>query len=333
MRRQPWDELERIAKISRIKNYEEMSKEELIISLLKPKQSIAKFFHNNNNNNNNLYDNKISDIIRILNRLRDTLPKKDRKEIKEKSLWNKTSGKSFRTRKRRKWWIFRKLIRILNDKEKHREDLDYYGIRKIENLFDEVSEEDYYKPILVKSSFKGNYKYYEGRGDKEKRLSVRQYLHKITPQLYDLINDQKMSRRAWKIQKSTRVNLRVISSKDTGETRTICVWSNNESIMWGRDTDDIIRELFRSFLHNYQEELKTIKRCDFVFESVELINYKLHRVRLRRSGSYIKSSEWLLRKGATINPKNKNDDECLRWSTISALNYKEITEREFENKF
>ena len=31
-----------------------------------------------------------------------------------------------------------------------------------------VSEEDYYKPILVKSSFKGNYKYYESRGDKEK---------------------------------------------------------------------------------------------------------------------------------------------------------------------
>ena len=54
-----------------------------------------------------------------------------------------------------------------------RDDFDYNGIRDIENLFDEVSEEDYYKPILVKSSFKGNYKYYESRGDKEKRSSVR----------------------------------------------------------------------------------------------------------------------------------------------------------------
>ena len=49
-----------------------------------------------------------------------------------------------------------------------------------ENFFDGVSEEDYYKPILVKSSFKGNYKYYESRRDKEKRLSVKQYLSKIT---------------------------------------------------------------------------------------------------------------------------------------------------------
>ena len=59
-------------------------------------------------------------------------------------------------------------------------------------------------------------------------------------------------------------------------------------------------------------ELKIIKGSDFAFESVELMYYKLHRVRLRRRGSYIKSPEWLLHKGATINPKNKNDDECLR---------------------
>ena len=57
------------------------------------------------------------------------------------------------------------------------------------------------------------------------------------------------------------------------------------------------------------------------------MDYKLHRVRLRRGGSYIKSPEWLLHKGATINPKNKNNDECLRWSIISALNYNEITKK------
>ena len=124
-----------------------------------------------------------------------------------------------------------------------------------------------------------------------------------------------------------------ISSKDTGEIRIIYVWSNNESIMRGRDTDDIIREPFRSFSHNYQEELKIIKGSDFLFESVEKMDYKLHRVRLRRGGSYIKSPEWLLHKGATINPKNKNDDECLRWSTISALSYNEIMKKEFENIF
>ena len=75
--------------------------------------------------------------------------------------------------------------------------------------------------------------------------------------------------------------------------------------MQGKDTYDIVTEISRSFSHNYQEELKIIKRSDFVFESVDLMDYKLHRVRLRRGGSYIKSPKWSLHKGATKNPKIK----------------------------
>ena len=76
-----------------------------------------------------------------------------------------------------------------------------------------------------------------------------------------------------------------------------------------------------------------IKGSDFVFESVDLLDYKLHRVRLKRGGSYIKSPKWLENKKATINPKNENDDECLRWSIICTLNYNEIMKKEFENIF
>ena len=194
-----------------------MSKERLIISLLKSKQSITELF------NNNLNDDKISHTRRIPNSLRNILPKRYRKEIREKLYEIEHKDNLSEAEKEENDEYLRKLLRILNDKEKHapydRDDHDYYGIRDIEHLFDKVSEEDYYKPILVKSSFKGNYKYYENRGDKEKRLSVRQYLNKITPHLYDWINDHRIARRVWKIQISICVNF--ISSKDTGETRTI----------------------------------------------------------------------------------------------------------------
>ena len=60
-----------------------------------------------------------------------------------------------------------------------------------------------------------------------------------------------------------------IFSKDTRKTRIIYVWSDNVSIMRGSDTDYIIRKIFRSFLRNYQKELKIIKGSGFVFESVE----------------------------------------------------------------
>ena len=88
----------------------------------------------------------------------------------------------------------------------------------------------------------------------------------IMPYLYDLINDHRIARRVWKIQINMHVNF--ISSKDTGETRIYYIWSDNVSIMQGIDTNDIIKELFESFLHDYQEKFKTIKGSDFLFESV-----------------------------------------------------------------
>ena len=56
-----------------------MSKENLIITLLKSKQITAELFKNN------LGDHKINDIKRTLNRLRDIIPKKYRMEIKKEA--------------------------------------------------------------------------------------------------------------------------------------------------------------------------------------------------------------------------------------------------------
>ena len=126
----------------------------------------------------------------------------------------------------------------------------------MENLFtnDDDNDDNYYKPIFVKSSFKNYYKYYESRGDKDKKLSVKQYLYKIMPYLSDLINDHQTIRNnsnEWKIQINMQVNF--VSSKDTGETRTIFVWSDNVQIRSGNETD-IVKGLLNSFLNSYQKE-------------------------------------------------------------------------------
>ena len=125
MRGRSQDELEQIAKIRRIKNYEDMKKEDLIIFLLKSKESIAELF------NDNRYGNEISDIRRILNRLKDILPKKDRKEIKD-NLYRIEHQRNISDKEQE---YLRKLVRILNDKERHslydRDVFDYYGIRDI----------------------------------------------------------------------------------------------------------------------------------------------------------------------------------------------------------
>ena len=58
-----------------------------------------------------------------------------------------------------------------------------YGI---EQLFDADS---YYKPFEVKSAFNGNYVLYESNGDEIRSLNALEYLLKIKPHLYDLIEE------------------------------------------------------------------------------------------------------------------------------------------------
>ena len=169
------DELEQNAKIRRIKNYEDMKKEDLIISLLKSNEDIVKLFNDNNN--------LCNDIRRILNRLRGILPKKDRKEIKDKLYKIEHQRNISEEERERNDEHLRKLVRILNNKEEpgsnDRDYFDYFGIRDTPILFSETSKEDYYKPIFVKSSYKGNYKYYESNGDIEKNCQYTKILTRL----------------------------------------------------------------------------------------------------------------------------------------------------------
>ena len=42
----------------------------------------------------------------------------------------------------------------------------------------------------------------------------------------------------------------------------------------------------------------------FVFESVQLLYCKCHRINFKRGGSYHDSPDWIKKKKSTINPKN-----------------------------
>ena len=150
-----------------------------------------------------------------------------------------------------------KLEEDINRLEKHcyrdDNDLDYKGIRQIENLFDEVNK-DYYKPIKIKGTFNNNYIQYENRGDKDKGLSVRKYLYMIMPDLENMINNHKTLMRdsngiikddlfgEWEIQLTMQINF--VSSLDPGKNRIMDSKGDNVEIIMGIGTEYIIEDLF-----------------------------------------------------------------------------------------
>ena len=68
---------------------------------------------------------------------------------------------------------------------------------------------------------------------------------------------------------------------------------------------------------------RKMRGSEFVFESVDLLYYGLHKTRLRKGKSYIKSPEWLENKKATINPQN-DDDNCFQYAITVVLNHQNI---------
>ena len=143
---------------------------------------------------------------------------------------------------------------------------------------------DYYKPTLVtlvKSGYNDNHIQYESKGDKI--LTVKEYLGLIESYLADMINDYK-NKGEWKIQLTAEINFTSLKP-DSDETRIMHMKSDNTEIMIGSDTNEVIKELFKSFLQRYQECLQEKMRgSEFEFDGIHLLYYDFNKVSLNRGG-------------------------------------------------
>ena len=100
--------------------------------------------------------------------------------------------------------------------------------------------------------------------------------------------------------------------------------SDNEELMNGSDTDEIIKGLFESFLQKHEENLQEkMKGSDSEFDGVNFLYYDFNKISINRGGSYVDSPKWIQNKKSTINPKN-NDYKCFQYAATLALNLDKI---------
>ena len=110
-----------------------------------------------------------------------------------------------------------------------------------------------YKPVIIDGAFKNKYVQDESmeRKEKDKNLSVKEFLNRIKPYLSDMINNHKAQGKKWgihsgnkmiecttrgefKIQLTMVINF--ISSKYSDETRIMRTKSDNIAVMIGSKT-------------------------------------------------------------------------------------------------
>ena len=144
-------------------------------------------------------------------------------------------------------------------------------IRDIRSLFEQKQEEDYYKPKRVSDFWNNNYIEYKSNGDKNRNLSLDEYLNKIETYLRNIITDLQNSD-AWKILVHA---INFISSKESEEERVMHSNSGNIKFTPYSDANDVTEKLFKPLRSKYQDNLETsMKGSDFIFDSVQLMYYK-----------------------------------------------------------
>ena len=255
------NELKTIAEIRRIKCYKSIP-EVRLLSALNELESVKEF-------ERNFDDARIEKIRKDFNKLRDRLSQPKIKEI-GKDLYRIENKKNLSTQK------IEKIEKNLSKLKKYHDydDIEYRGIRDVKNLFDLSIDEYYYKPIKTNDAFYSKYIEYESKGDKDKTLSIKEYLNMIRLYLIVIINDHKTqgewkvdscnevihckTQGEWKVQLIMVINF--MSSKDSDEIHTMCTKSNNVEIMMGNKTDEIIKIFFESLLQKYQEGLEKNQR-------------------------------------------------------------------------
>ena len=114
------------------------------------------------------------------------------------------------------------------------------------------------------------------------------------------------------------------SSKDSEETSTMYSKSDNIEVMMGNETDKINEDPFDSFWQRCQKYLEeSMRGSEFVFDCVDSLYYKLHKISLNRGESYIDSPKWLENKKVTTNLKN-NDVKSFQYAVTAALNHEQM---------
>ena len=153
-------------------------------------------------------------------------------------------------------------------------------------------------------------------------LTLKECLALIEKYLRELINYYK-NKGEWKVQLIAEISFIALKPR-SDETRIMHTRSDNIEITIGGDNNDIIEELFKSFIQRYEENLQNKMRgSDFEFDGVNFLCYDFNEISLNRGGSYIDYPRWLKDKKSTIDPKN-NDCKCFQYTVTLALNLDNI---------
>ena len=143
------DNLKKIAILQRIKNYDNLSREDLIYTILRSESNPVEsnYMKYINNNSDDKIKAKINNIRIILGRSGNIVAKSDRNKIRKNLYEIEKKQRLTKSQKEKIYDLLIKLANTLDKKESYKysdyDDLDYSGIKDLINLFTSISNNKY----------------------------------------------------------------------------------------------------------------------------------------------------------------------------------------------
>ena len=140
------------------KNYKDMSKEDLLIALIKSNDSHTELLKNGDNSNTEIgQTKKLFSKLKIIFSLKE-IKEHRRKLYKKEWDYNYVKEKNTLTKEEEKMLknvneYFKKLKEDLSKTKTYQHNTTH----DIRYLFNKITKEDYYEPVEIKSAFNGNY--------------------------------------------------------------------------------------------------------------------------------------------------------------------------------
>ena len=168
--------------------------------------------------------------------------------------------------------VYNKLITLPNSNDNKEE----YTRLDCCNLFNDLDDDSYYKPILNINPNKENYKHYVSKVDKDKKLSMKQYLLMIIPHLFDSMNDHRDEISGWSIHLNMCIHF--TNHASTALLYAHHIKSDTEEIRSDSETNKILNMLFKSFMSNYHVKKEILrKESNLIFNHIVSLSYCIYR--------------------------------------------------------
>ena len=177
-----------------------------------------------------------------------------------------------------------------------------------------IKEPKPFKPIELEQAFRGAYRSYGING--RPKIDVDTFFNRIGKRLIELIERELKTRTSARIQ--TTAWIRFVRDDEEGQER-VELASNSlmTSVYRGSETDQIVDGMIDNM--KFQIENPALLNSRFVFDEFLYLDINFHQLNLTRGSSYLPLPDWLASKKAIVNPHN-DDEECFKWSVITAEN-------------